>query len=97
VSSPNITVLAPTAKPPAVTGALSARWSSIDPRTIALVSNSKPNVEVFFNTLDEELKTRFAGLTLRRYAKVTSGVPAEPALLDEVAAACGAAVVGVGD
>lgn len=63
-------------------------------RTLAFVHNGQPQYDVLAGELLEALRTR-DDLSVREYRKPRYGSPAEPAMLDDIAAGADAALVGL--
>jgi hypothetical protein len=91
--TPTVRLLVPTAtaSAPAPTVA-GARPATI--HTLAFVHNGQPQYDVLAGELLAALRAR-AELRVREYRKPRYGSPADPALLDEIAAGADAALVGL--
>ena len=92
-----ITVLDPTAEPNPVRVPLAERPDTLEGKRLGLLNNSKPNVTLLFETLEECLRERYNLAGVVRRIKPSSGIPTETSVLDELARECDVAVVAIGD
>lgn len=65
--------------------------------TVGLVDNGKPNSAELLRKVADRMAAEHPGLQFKYYRKPELSKPAPPALLDQLAAECEVAVVGVGD
>jgi len=65
--------------------------------TIGLLDNGKPNSDKLLRKVAALLEERHPGVQINYYRKPGAYRPASSALLDQVAAECDAALVGIGD
>lgn len=91
-----ITVLNPTANPPAAPAGLGARLASLDGMRIGLLDNNKPNASVLLDRVGERMENAF-GVSVVRYAKVAPSLEAPRAELEEFVAQCDAVVLAIDD
>ena len=75
---------------------LAKRPASIKGLKIGFLGNLKPNCDVLLHTTEGEVMKLGAASTLYR-EKSSCSLGADPAILDEIAANCQAAVVALGD
>ncbi len=66
-------------------------------RTIGLLDNGKPNSDKLLKKVAAMLESRYPGVQINYYRKPGAYRPASNALLDQVAAECDVAIVGIGD
>ena len=76
--------------------ALAPRLTSLEGKTLAVVSNGKKGTRPFFDALEYELKTAFGVAQVVRLVKSNYSAPAEPPLLRD-SARWHALVSGIGD
>ena len=89
-------ILCPVPRDDRETARLAARVPSLKGIQIGFLGNLKPNCDVLLHTTEEEvMKLGAAGTMFREKSSCSLG--AEPAMLDEIAASCKAAVVALGD
>ena len=65
--------------------------------TIGLLDNGKPNSNMLLKKVAAMLETRYPSVQINYYRKPSAYRPASNALLDQVAAECDVALVGIGD
>jgi len=65
--------------------------------TLGLLDNGKPNSDKLLRQVATLLSERYPALEIKYYRKPGAYRPAPSALLDQVAAECDSAVVGIGD
>jgi hypothetical protein len=65
--------------------------------TIGLLDNGKPNSDKLLKKVAAMLETHYPGIQINYYRKPGAYRPASNTLLDQVAAECDAALVGIGD
>ncbi len=65
--------------------------------TVGLLDNGKNNSEKVLRGVAALLEARYPGIEIRYYRKPGAYRPAPDALLDQVAAECDVALVGIGD
>ncbi len=92
-----ITVMDPTAEPRPVPQPLAERPSTLTGKRIGFLNNSKPNVALLLEVVEEELRQRYEPAGVVRRIKTAAGIPAEKALLDDLARECDVAVVAICD
>lgn len=92
----SITVLNPTAPPRELRRAMAARLSDLRGQTIGFLWNTKPNGDILFARLEELLRHKYEIAAVHR-RKATSSIPAPESVVNELASAAQAAVVGLGD
>ena len=85
----------PAGEPQAVEKALAPRLRSLDGRRIAVVDEGFPGAEQFVNAIGDLLADRYADVTVRRIRKPMLSKPSPISLIEEIAANCDAAIVGV--
>ncbi len=66
-------------------------------KTVGLLNNTKPNSAVLLEQLAELLQQRFGVAEVLMFAKPSFAVPADDALLGQIAERCDYALAGVGD
>ena len=92
-----ITVLDPTATPRPVRREIAERTSDLRGRTLVLVSNSKPNVSMFYDELEQLIRARLGEIAVVRETKPTASVPLGRDRLDEIGRIGAVAVVAICD
>ena len=65
--------------------------------TIGLLDNGKPNSDKLLKKVAAMLETCYPGTQINYYRKSGAYRPAPNALLDQIAAECDVALVGIGD
>lgn len=65
--------------------------------TVGLVDNGKANAAELLKKVADRLAEKHPGLQFKYYRKPELSKPAPPALLDQLAAECDVALVGIGD
>ncbi|HLG63481.1 MAG TPA: hypothetical protein VKY19_16195 [Ktedonosporobacter sp.] len=93
--SEKLIVLDPTLEVEAPQTKQAARPSQI--RMLGLLDNSKPNSGELLKKVAVLLAERYPEVQVRYYRKSGAYRPAPAALLDQMAAECDAALVGIGD
>jgi hypothetical protein len=88
-------VLDPTGEREAVERSLTARPTSLEGKTVALLDITKARGDVFLNRLEELLVAK--GLTVERYAKPTFTKPAPIDLRHEIALKCDVVIEALAD
>lgn len=96
-TSRTILVLDPTAKANVVEEPLAPRVSALEGLRLGILDNTKPNIDLFEDRLEELLRQRFGFREVLRRRKRTSTDAAASELLDELAATCDIVINGVGD
>ncbi|MEE9415284.1 MAG: hypothetical protein V3V01_08365 [Acidimicrobiales bacterium] len=94
--SATITVLNPTAQPPAAPEGLGARLENLDGVRIGLLDNNKPNASALLDRVGERMEAAF-GAQLVRYSKVAPSLEAPRDELEEFVAQCDAVVLAIDD
>ena len=69
----------------------------VEMHTLGLLDNGKPNSDKLLRQVGEMVAAQVPGLKIRYYRKPGAYRPAPTVLLDQVAAECDAALVGIGD
>lgn len=93
--SEKLIVLDPTLEVEAPQAKQAARPEQI--RTLGLLDNSKPNSGELLKKVAALLAEQYPAIQVRYYRKSGAYRPAPAALLDQMAAECDAALVGIGD
>jgi hypothetical protein len=76
---------------------LAPRSHRLQGKTLGLLNNTKPNSAVLLEQLAELLEQRFGVAEVVMFAKPSFAVPADDALLGQIAERCDYALAGVGD
>ncbi len=76
---------------------LAPRSHQLRGRTMGLLNNTKPNSAVLLEQLAELLQHRFGVAEVLMFSKASFAVPADDALLGQIAERCDYALAGVGD
>lgn len=92
-----ITVLEPVAEARPELKGLSPRPATLDGKRIAFLSNSKVNVAELFGFIKQRLGERFTLAGAVQRVKRSAPIPADEALLNELALDCDVAIVAIGD
>ena len=92
-----ITVLNPTAPPRRLRTEMAVRSPDLRGRAVGFLWNSKPNGDVLFQRLEQLLREKYEIPTALHRRKPTASIPAEPGVIEELAAQVQVAVVGLGD
>ena len=92
-----VTVLEPVAEARPDLKGLSPRPATLDGKRIAFLSNSKVNVAELFGLIERRLGERFelGGSAYR--VKQSAPIPADEAVLNELALDCDVGIVAIGD
>ena len=93
----HITVLNPTAPPRELRTAMAARPEDMRGKAVGFLWNSKPNGDVLFRRLEQLLREKYEIPEALHRRKPTASIPAEPRVIEEMAANVQVAVVGLGD
>ena len=93
----HITVLNPTAPPRELRTAMAERPADLRGKAVGFLWNSKPNGDVLFQRLEQLLREKYEIPAALYRRKPTASIPAEPGVIEELAAAVEVAVVGLGD
>ncbi len=93
--SEKLVVLDPTLEVEAPQTQLAARPEQI--HTLGLLDNSKPNSGELLKKVAALLTEQYPHIQVKYYRKAGAYRPAPSALLDQMAAECDAALVGIGD
>lgn len=78
-------------------GRLAPRHHRLDGTTIGLLNNAKPNSAVLLEQFGALLKQRYGVAHIVSFAKPSFAVPADDALLAQIAERCDYALAGIGD
>jgi hypothetical protein len=89
-------ILDPTDERRPIERALTPRSGAID-GAVALLDISKPRGDVLIDRLEERLRARLPGVTLRRYRKPTFTKPAPEDLRREILRDCGYVIEALAD
>ena len=92
-----ITVLNPTAPPRQLETVMAKRPIDLRGKSIGFLWNSKPNGDVLFERLEQLLREKYEISAALYRRKPTASIPAEPRVIEEMAAEVEVAVVGLGD
>ena len=92
-----ITVLNPTAPPRQLRTDMAVRPADLRGKAIGFLWNSKPNGDVLFQRLEQLLREKYEIPAALYRRKPTASIPAEPQVVEEMAATVQVAVVGLGD
>ena len=96
-TSGHITVLNPTAPPRELRTAMAVRPADLRGKAVGFLWNSKPNGDVLFRRLEQLMREKYEIPAALYRRKPTASIPAEPGVIEELAAAVEVAVVGLGD
>lgn len=97
ISAAYITVLNPTAPPRELRTEMADRPDDLRGRAVGFLWNSKPNGDVLFQRLEQLLREKYEISESFYRRKPTASIPAEPRVIDEMAATVKVAIVGLGD
>lgn len=92
-----ITVLNPTAPPRQLRTEMAVRPIDLRGKAVGFLWNSKPNGDVLFQRLEQLLREKYEIPSALYRRKPTASIPAEPQVIEEMAARVDVAVVGLGD
>lgn len=92
-----IAVLNPTAPPRELRTEMADRPQDLRGKAVGFLWNSKPNGDVLFQRLEQLLREKYEIRDVLYRRKPTASIPAEPHVIEEMAAAVEVAVVGLGD
>ena len=92
-----ITVLNPAAPPRQLRTDMAERPADLRGRAVGFLWNSKPNGDVLFQRLEQLLREKYEIPAALYRRKPTASIPAEPLVIEELAATVEVAVVGLGD
>ena len=92
-----ITVLNPTAPPRQLRTDMAERPHDLRGKAVGFLWNSKPNGDVLFQRLEQLLREKYEISDALYRRKPTASIPAEPQVVEEMAATVEVAVVGLGD
>lgn len=73
------------------------RPASLDGAVIGVLDNSKPNARVLLEGVARELARKTGARDVRVWRKPGASIGATPAVLDEIAATCGAVLTASAD
>ena len=92
-----IQVLSPEAiaKPPKA--GLAPRADRLDGKRIGFLNNTKSNVDILFDRIEELLSDRYRIAGVVRTRKANAAVPAPPAFIDQLATECDVVITASGD
>lgn len=93
----HITVLNPTAPPRQLRTEMAERPHDLRGKAVGFLWNSKPNGDVLFQRLEQLLREKYEIPASLYRRKPTASIPAEPRVIEELAATVDVAVVGLGD
>ena len=93
----HITVLNPTAPPRELRTEMAERPADLRGKAVGFLWNSKPNGDVLFGRLEQLLREKYEIPAALYRRKPTASIPAEPRVIEELAATVEVAVVGLGD
>lgn len=83
------------AKPPR--GGLAERVDRLDGKRIGFLNNTKANVDILFDRIEELLSERYRIAGVVRTRKANAAVPASAAVLDQLVAECDVVITASGD
>jgi hypothetical protein len=90
-------ILDPVGSTTAVSRALAPRPGSLQDAVIGVLDNSKPNARVLLEGVAAALAEKLGAREIRRWRKPGASIGATPAVLDEIAAQCGAVLTASAD
>ena len=97
VANGQITVLNPTAPPRELRTEMALRPDDLRGKSVGFLWNSKPNGDVLFGRVEQLLREKYEIPEALYRRKPTASIPAEPQVIEELAARVQVAVVGLGD
>lgn len=77
--------------------ALAPRLASLKGKRVALIDNTKHNVEPYLDATRKLLEQRYGVAGVEYYRKYSASVPTPPEVLDRLAQSCDALVHGIAD
>lgn len=92
-----IIVLDPRAEELILQKATAPRLTSLQGVVVGMLSNHKANVDHLFDRIAQHLTAAYGAAEVKRWEKPAASAPAADDVYAEMAATCGATVVGVGD
>ena len=93
----HIIVLNPTAPPRELRTVMASRPADLRGKAVGFLWNSKPNGDVLFQRLEQLLREKYEIPAALYRRKPTASIPAEPQIIEEMAAHVAVAIVGLGD
>jgi hypothetical protein len=90
-------ILDPVGSTSATSRALAPRPDSLQGAVIGVLDNSKPNARVLLDGVARALAEKLGARDVRVWRKPGASIGATPAVLDEMAAQCGAALTASAD
>ena len=97
VANGQITVLNPTAPPRELRTEMALRPEDLRGKSVGFLWNSKPNGDVLFGRVEQLLREKYEIPEAPYRRKPTASIPADPQVIEELAARVQVAVVGLGD
>jgi hypothetical protein len=94
---PPMEILDPVGSSTAATRSLAARPASLQGAVIGILDNSKPNARVLLEGVARALAAKLGAAEVRTWRKPGASIGATRAVLDEMAAACGAVLTASAD
>jgi hypothetical protein len=92
-----IVILDPVAKPKLNSVGINPRPQSVAGLRVAMVDNTKPNFNLFLDTVEERLVNDYRVASVVRYQKPGRTEPLNPQLITEIKLKCDIAITGLGD
>ena len=90
-------ILDPVGSTQAPSRALAARPASLQGSVLGVLDNSKPNARVLLEGVAGALAEKLGAREIRRWRKPGASIGAAAAVLDEIAAECGAVLTASAD
>ncbi len=90
-------ILDPAGGTSALSCQLAPRPPALGGLVIGILDNSKPNARVLLEAVADGLRGRFNASTVRAWSKPGASSGAAPAVLDEIAQACGVVLTASAD
>lgn len=92
-----IYLLDPRSKPDIKGVKRNPRLKTIEGITVGVVDNTKPNFDLFMDTVSEQLKSMFGVANVIRYRKPGRTMGASAEILKDIKEKCDFAITGLGD
>lgn len=97
IATKTITVLDPSARARVSDKEISSRPTELNGKVIGFLDNSKANVDVLMDRIEEALRRRYSFKGVLRRRKANAGGAAPKAILEELSQSCNLVINGVGD
>lgn len=92
-----IVILDPVSRPVSEAVSINPRPTHIEGLRVGMLDNTKPNFNLFLDTVEEHLLKDYKVASINRYRKPGRTLPVDPAVMAELKEKCDIVITGLGD